>query len=48
MAIYVCFCVSVSNLIVKALGVERWRIEAQDRKERSTIVMEAKAELLGP
>jgi hypothetical protein len=33
---------------IKALGVKRWRIEAQDRKEWSAILREAKAELKGP
>jgi hypothetical protein len=34
--------------IKKALGVKRWRIKAQDRKERSAILREAKAKLKGP
>jgi hypothetical protein len=33
---------------IKALGVERWRIKAQDRKEWSEILGEAKATLKGP
>jgi hypothetical protein len=33
---------------IKALGVKRWSIKAQDRKERSAIVREAKAKLKGP
>jgi hypothetical protein len=33
---------------IKALGVKRWRIKAQDRKEWSAILREAKAELKGP
>jgi transcription termination factor 2 len=33
---------------IKALGVERWRIKAQDRKEWSEILREAKAKLKGP
>jgi hypothetical protein len=33
---------------IKALGVTRWRIKAQDRKEWSTILREAKAKLKGP
>jgi hypothetical protein len=33
---------------IKALGVKRWRIKAQDRKEWSAIVREAKTELKGP
>jgi hypothetical protein len=32
----------------KALGVKRWRIKAQARKEWSEILKEAKAELKGP
>jgi hypothetical protein len=32
---------------IKALGVKRWRIRAQDRKEWSAILMEAKAKLKG-
>jgi hypothetical protein len=32
----------------KALGVKMWRIKAQARKEWSTILREAKAELKGP
>jgi hypothetical protein len=30
---------------IKALGIKRWRIRAQDRKEWSAILREAKAEL---
>jgi hypothetical protein len=33
---------------IKALGVKRWRIKAQDRKEWSGMLREAKAELKGP
>jgi hypothetical protein len=33
---------------IKALGVKRWRIKAQDRKEWSAILGEAKATLKGP
>jgi hypothetical protein len=33
---------------IKALGVKRWRIKAQDRKEWSAILREAKAKLKGP
>jgi hypothetical protein len=33
---------------IKVLGVKRWRIRAQDRKEWSAILREAKAELKGP
>jgi hypothetical protein len=33
---------------IKALGVKRWRIKAQDRKEWSAIIREAKVELKGP
>jgi hypothetical protein len=33
---------------VKALGVNRWRIEAQYRKEWSGMLREAKVELKGP
>jgi hypothetical protein len=32
---------------IKVLGVKRWRIRAQDRKEWSVILMEAKAKLKG-
>jgi hypothetical protein len=33
---------------IKALGIKRWRIKAQDRKEWSAILREAKAKLKGP
>jgi hypothetical protein len=33
---------------IKALGVKRWRTKAQDRKEWSAILSEAKAELKVP
>jgi hypothetical protein len=33
---------------IKALGVKRWRIKEQDRKEWSAILREAKAKLKGP
>jgi hypothetical protein len=33
---------------IKVLGIKRWRIRAQDRKERSAILREAKAKLKGP
>jgi hypothetical protein len=33
---------------IKAIGVKRWRVKAQDRKELSTILGEAKAKLKGP
>jgi hypothetical protein len=33
---------------IKALSVKRWRIKAQDRKEWSEILREAKAKLKGP
>jgi hypothetical protein len=33
---------------IKALGVKRWRIKAQDRKEWSAILREAKFKLKGP
>jgi transcription termination factor 2 len=33
---------------IKALGVKRWRIIEQDRKEWSAILREAKAKLEGP
>jgi hypothetical protein len=33
---------------IKVLGVKRWRIKAQDRKEWSAIVREAEANLKGP
>jgi hypothetical protein len=32
---------------IKALGVKRWRIKAQDRKEWPAIVREAKVKLYG-
>jgi hypothetical protein len=32
---------------IKSLGVKRWRIKAQDRKEWSVILREDKAELKG-
>jgi hypothetical protein len=33
---------------IKAIGVKRWRVKAQDRKEWSTILREAKAKLKRP
>jgi hypothetical protein len=33
---------------IKALGIKRWRIRAQVRKEWSAILSEAKAKLKGP
>jgi hypothetical protein len=33
---------------IKALGIKRWRIRAQDRKGLSAILREAKAKLKGP
>jgi transcription termination factor 2 len=33
---------------IKALGIKRWRIRAQDRKEWSAILRDAKAKLKGP
>jgi hypothetical protein len=33
---------------IKALGVKRWRIKAQDRKECSAIIREDKDKLIGP
>jgi hypothetical protein len=33
---------------IKVLDVKRWRIKAQDRKELSAIVREAKGKLNGP
>jgi hypothetical protein len=33
---------------IKALGVKRWRIKAQDRREWSAILREAKDKLKGP
>jgi hypothetical protein len=33
---------------IKVLGVKRWRIKAQDRKDCPAIVREAKAKLKGP
>jgi hypothetical protein len=33
---------------IKALDVERWRIRAQDRKEWSAVLREAKCKLKGP
>jgi hypothetical protein len=33
---------------IKALGVKRWRIKAQDSKEWSAILREAKSKLKGP
>jgi hypothetical protein len=33
---------------IKAVGVKRWRIKAQDRKEWSAILREAKDKLNGP
>jgi hypothetical protein len=33
---------------ITTLGVKKWRIKAQDRKERSAVLREAKAKLKGP
>jgi hypothetical protein len=33
---------------VKIMGIKRWRIKAQNRKELSAIIREAKAKLKGP
>jgi hypothetical protein len=33
---------------VKTLGKKRWRLKAQDRKEWTVILKEARAELKGP
>jgi hypothetical protein len=33
---------------IKGLGVKRWRIKAQDRKEWSTILRETETKLKGP
>jgi hypothetical protein len=33
---------------IKALGIKRWRIRAQARKEWPAILREAKAKLKGP
>jgi hypothetical protein len=33
---------------IKAVGVKRWRIKAQDRKEWSAVLREAKDNLKGP
>jgi hypothetical protein len=33
---------------IKALGIKRWRIRAQNRKEWLPILREAEAELKGP
>jgi hypothetical protein len=33
---------------IKALGIKRWRIRAQDRKEWLAILRETKAKLKGP
>jgi hypothetical protein len=33
---------------IKSRGIKRWRITAQDRKEWSEILKEAKAKLKGP
>jgi len=33
---------------IKALGVKRWRIKTQDRKQWLAILREAKAKLKGP
>jgi hypothetical protein len=33
---------------IKPLGIKRWRLKAQDRKEWTVILREAKAKLKGP
>jgi hypothetical protein len=34
--------------VIETLGIERWTLNAQDRKEWTVILREAKAKLKGP